>query len=100
MRTRTVVERIGESMGPVDWTHVTAADKPDSWRDAEANPSAYRYESSGGGSFQVVELCMYDGWPYWEPRPAIAYIGPLGGVEWAHFNSYAVGPNSLRKVAP
>ena len=100
MRTWTETHREGTNVGPVDWSHELAAAMPEAWRDAEKNPDHYRFESSGGGSFRVVALCMYDGWPYWEPRPALAYIGPLHSVEWAHFNSYGVGPRSLRKVEP
>lgn len=91
----TVTKREGENMGPIDWTHETAKDKPDLWREVEKNPSAYRYSPSGFSSFLIVEMCMYDGWPYWEPRPAFSYVGPLGVVEWAHFNSCGVNARSI-----
>ena len=35
MRTETRTVRIGEDVGPVDWLHPTAADKPELWREAE-----------------------------------------------------------------
>lgn len=82
-------------MGPVDWTHPTAVDKPAFWREVEKNPSGYTYSPSGFTAFPLVEMCMYDGWPYWEPRPAFSYVGPLGSIEWAHFNSYGVNARSI-----
>ena len=30
----------------------------------------------------VVEVGMYDGWPWWSPVPHISYIGPLGSIEY------------------
>ena len=97
MRTRTVTERIGEDVGPVDWSHPYAAEMPHHWRDAEKEPE--KYELLLNGMFTprgVAKLCMYDGWPYWKPTPAIYHESPLGGYEWTHFNSYGVSANSLR----
>lgn len=39
------------------------------------------------GSFEstALRVGMYDGWPYWKPTPAVAYIGPLGSVEYAFY---------------
>lgn len=82
-------------MGPIDWSHPTAIHRPQLWRDVEKNPSAYRHCASGFSLFPLVEMCMYDGWPYWEPRPAFSYVGPLGTVEWAFFDSYGVHDHSL-----
>jgi hypothetical protein len=28
-----------------------------------------------------------DGWPYWEPRPAVLRAGTIGGSEWDFFSS-------------
>lgn len=85
-------------MGPVDWTHPTAKDMPPIWREAEQNPEAFMFNTGGIWPSQLLALRMYDGWPYWEPRPAILFEGPLG-PEWNHFTSYGVGPNSItRKV--
>jgi hypothetical protein len=41
---------------------------------------------SGQFSKRVVEVGMYDGWPYWRPVPAVSYVGPLGSIEYAFFN--------------
>lgn len=30
----------------------------------------------------VLEVGMYDGWPWWRPVPHISYIGPLGAIEY------------------
>lgn len=97
MRTETQTVRIGEDMGPIDWTHPMAAEMPDHWKDAEKHPE--KYELLLNGMFtprEVSKLCMYDGWPYWKPTPAIYRESPLGGYEWTFFNDYGVTPNSLR----
>lgn len=95
MKAQTVTEYVGEDTGPVDWTHPIARDKPQHWRDAEQHPERYRLQHGTLKSFRIVKLCMYDGWPYWIPRPAIAYIGPLGSVEWDFFDSYGVTDSSI-----
>lgn len=94
MRTETVTVRIGENVGPIDWTHPTAKDMPDIWREAEANPSDFVFS---GHEWMILAICMYDGWPYWEPRPAIQFIGPLKSAEWTFFDSYDVRPDSIRR---
>lgn len=100
MRCETVTVRHGENVGPVDWTHETAKDMPDIWREAERDPKSFVFDYGHGGR-AIVEICMYDGWPYWQPRPAVAYIGALNGVEWAFFNSYGVHPGSItKKIKP
>ena len=99
MQTRTVTEHIGEDMGPIDWSHPIAADKPEHWREAERSPEDF--ELLLNDMFtprRVLALRMYDGWPYWKPTPAILCESPLGGAEWTYFNSYGVSPNSLRRT--
>jgi hypothetical protein len=93
VRTETVTVRVGENVGPVDWDHPIAKDKPPIWREAEANPDGYIF---GEYSRSILAICMYDGWPYWEPRPAVQFIGPLGSAEWAFFDSYGVNAGSIR----
>lgn len=92
MRTYEQTVRVGEDMGPVDWAHPMAADKPQTWRDAEQNPGDYVFSEYRR---PIISICMYDGWPYWVPTPAICYIGPLHSAEWAFFNSYGVDGNSI-----
>lgn len=99
MRFETQTVRIGEDVGPVDWTHPMAADKPAHWREAEEHPE--EFELLLNGMFtprRVARLCMYDGWPYWRPTPAIYRESPLGGYEWTHFNSCGVLDDSLRRI--
>ena len=99
MRTETQTIRIGENVGPVDWNHPLAKNMPAHWRDAEKSPEHYEILLNGMMTpRRVFCLCMYDGWPYWRPMPAILREGPLGAAEWLHFNSYGVTPNSLRSI--
>ncbi len=92
MRYETVSVRVGEACGPIDWGHPAAHDMPAIWREAEQRPDDFTfsvYERT------ILQICMYDGWPYWTPTPAIQFIGPLNSAEWAFFDSYGVGPESI-----
>jgi hypothetical protein len=95
MKYRTVQERIGENLGPVDWNY-----------DFYANPCGRKKEdidrqialfrsiqlgdeitTYGGwprcGWGEVVEIGMYDGWPAWSPTPSVCMTERvLGGVTW------------------
>lgn len=93
MRYETQTVRIGENVGPVDWSHPMAKVMPPIWREAERSPEAFTFSEYRR---TILALCMYDGWPYWEPTPAIQFIGPLNSAEWTFFNSYAVCPNSIQ----
>lgn len=103
MITRRVTERIGEYMGPVDWSydfasHFTGYCGRDveariaeyiAWlRLLDAAPDKYEATTDGGcpkfGWHRVIRVGMYDGWPYWRPVPAVLTAGPLG-PEWHHF---------------
>ena len=97
MKTRMVEERIGEACGPIDWDHPKAKGMPTDWREAEANPDRFRLITAGGMVARaILEIAMYDGWPYWRPMPAIHSMGPLG-PEWTFFDSYGVYPGSVRR---
>lgn len=90
-------ERVGEDCGPVDWSHETAKDMPQEWRDAERRPDDFEWLEIGAFTARpIYRLRMWDGWPYWEPRPAVLIEGPLG-AEWRHFNSYGVSPRTVRR---
>lgn len=97
MRTYQTTVREGEDMGPIDWSHEMAASKSDDWREAEKRPEDFVYGEFGHA---IIKLCMYDGWPYWKPTPAVFYIGPLKSGEWGFFNSYgaSIRPNPARAV--
>lgn len=99
MRTYQTTVREGEDMGPIDWSHPTAVGKPDAWRDAEQHPENYTYGDYGR---TILRVCMYDGWPYWRPMPAILYVGPMNSGEWAFFDSYgaSINPRRVSKAEP
>lgn len=99
MRTQTQTIRIGEDMGPIDWSHEWAKDMPEHWRDAEKKPGDYLFLLNQMFTPRKIDrLRMYDGWPYWKPTPAIFRESPLGGWEWTFFNSYGVNANSIFKT--
>jgi hypothetical protein len=97
MKTRMVEVREGENVGPVDWSHPIAKDMPPIWREAEKDPASFVF---GEYRRTILDICMYDGWPYWQPTPAICYVGPLKSAEWTFFNSYGVHPNSILSARP
>ena len=99
MKTRMVQERIGEYLGPVDWSYdftqhnwgtnrgginpsiVTPA--MSMLRQLEECPlkwSAMIYQSL----HDVLRVGMYDGWPFWKPTPSVLLSGTLG-PEWHPF---------------
>jgi hypothetical protein len=96
MKTRVVEVSEGEDMGPVDWEHPTAKDMPPIWREAAEHPEDFLLDNGGLHLKTIYRICMYDGWPYWKPTPAIQYQGPLG-PEWTFFNSYAIRPTSIKR---
>lgn len=86
MQYRTVTERIGEELGPIDWTHpmsIELAEKDpkltDLLREAAATPDAFEATNDGGcpkfGWGPVAGVVMYDGWPFWQPTPHVCYLG-------------------------
>lgn len=103
MRTWTETHSEGTEVGPIDWDHPWAKELPEAFRttlqEAEKEPEAFVISPSGFSTFRLIRVCMYDGWPYWKPGPAIQYYGPLG-PEWTWFNSYGVGPGSIRRGKP
>lgn len=96
MRYETQTIRIGEDVGPVDWDHPTAKDMPAIWREAEKRPEDFVFTEY---QRTILRICMYDGWPYWRPTPAVYFIGPLNSPEWNFFDSYGVGPRSIQPRA-
>jgi len=57
------------------------------------DPCSWGYAPSGHARSQVVGVGMYDGWPFWEPTPAISYVGPLGAIEVAFY--YELAPHKV-----
>ncbi len=91
MKRHTVTVCEGENMGPINWDHPIARFMPEIWRDAEKSPDGFTYNGR-----MILQICMYDGWPYWKPTPAIHFVGPLNSGEWDYFNSYGVRPDSIQ----
>lgn len=111
MRFETRTERIGENMGPIDWSynfrkHFDCYCTSDEGRDEICERSKERLRTAeqrlkdgkrtlmttyGGwprcGWGDVIEVGMYDGWPYWQPTPSIRISGTLG-AEWHSFDSF------------
>lgn len=89
MKFVTKTERVGEELGPVDWSHPMVAEverrQPNLialLRDAEQNPDAFEATTDGGspkvGWHQVLRVVMYDGWPYWRPTPTVVSVSWAG----------------------
>ena len=93
MRYEPVLTRIGENVGPVDWDHPIAKGLPPIWREAELQPELFVFSEYKRA---ILKICMYDGWPYWRPTPAICFVGPLNSPEWSFFNSYGVNADSIQ----
>lgn len=84
MRTWTETCREGTDVGPVDWDHPAIAESRiplETLKAIEANPAGWRANNHSEFLRPVLAFRMYDGWPYWEPRPALLTEGPLG-AEW------------------
>ena len=108
MRTVQRTEYIGENVGPIDWSYDF---DQHAWGPGKSgvNPECVRegketlrvieqaivagqrvtFTPSDFSAFDVVQCCMYDGWPFWRPTPYIAYVGPLGCVEWTPYYNLA-----------
>ena len=109
MRTETHTVRIGEKMGPIDWaydfrTHFDNYCTSDKGRDEicakrvaklrlidEAVKAGRTVYASNYGGYpriwaRVLDVGMYDGWPYWKPVPSVMLASPLGGGEWSYFS--------------
>jgi hypothetical protein len=108
MRYVQRTERIGERVGDIDWgydfrSHFNNMCSSDERRDQACAESVaqlraidaawkegrtVRVTSDGGwprfGWGEVLDVGMYDGWPYWKPTPAVLKQGPLG-AEWKFF---------------
>lgn len=94
VKYREVIEREGEEQGPIDWSNESALSMPDTWRDAEKHPEKYLFNDGGMESRQVIRLCMYDGWPYWRPMPAVFHESTFG-PKYTFFTSYGVNAASM-----
>lgn len=112
MRTETRTVRIGEWLGPVDWDYDFAAhgwDRPGGACNPALIPDAIetlrtveeglargeRWKiSEHGGTYEVIQVGMYDGWPFWKPTPFYLIDRVLGPEPISRF-----GPHNARQVA-
>ena len=109
MRTYTTTVREGEKVGEVDWSydfrqHFNNHCTSDAGRDeicaksvqrlreiadAHSAGKVVRATTYGGwprcGYGEVLDVGMYDGWPYWKPVPSVFTSSALGGGEWHCF---------------
>lgn len=115
--TRTVTERVGENLGPVNWTYDFASHflnvcSPQEVRDelCERAKACLRTLEDAAligeigkwkvvttfGLDQPVEVGMYDGYPFWRPVPSYAIYTRGYGVIWHSFDDLS----EIRKVVP
>ena len=102
MKIKTIKQREGELLGPVDWNYDFDQHK---WSDnrggvnpeivdegkvalkiletkiAEGKPCTV---GCYGTRQKVLHVGMYDGWPFWKPTPSVGLESWLG-VEWQPF---------------
>jgi hypothetical protein len=102
VKTRTVIERIGERMGDIDYAFdfrsryencCTSSERRDEMcaqdisrlRELEHRIKAGESLDIRDGEwwYHVIDVGMYDGWPYWKPTPAVFVVEPvMGGGTW------------------
>lgn len=119
MKTRTVTVHEGERLGPVDesfdWkghargmSEKHAAECWDRllklarwWALPEVARSERAFEATSDGGWprvgwgRVLDVGMYDGWPYWRAVPSVLVAGTLG-AEWHCFTSIT----EIREMSP
>ena len=109
MKYHTVTVREGEKVGPIDWAYnfgghawgpgrgganpeLVAANTELLRTLEESLASGERWEATTDGGWprvgwkRVLDVGMYDGWPYWRPVPSVRIAGTLG-PEWHSFTS-------------
>lgn len=110
MRTETRTVRIGEWLGPIDWSYDFAAHGWD--RSGSCNPDLIPEsietlrkveEGLARGErwmvtehqthHEVIQVGMYDGWPFWKPTPTYLLKSWCGAEESSWF-----GPHHARRI--
>ena len=98
MKTHTVIERIGERMGDVtlpnpdldNYEHRGTVrsylEMLESFKESKKIIATTDTGSPKFGYHELLDVCLYDGWPYWRPYPSFQVMGVLG-VEWHSFCS-------------
>ena len=115
MKTRTETVREGEMLGPVDWQYnfrqhfdeyCTSDENREKFCAASvaqlrqlADGAEWEATVDGGwprcGYGKVLDVGMYDGWPYWRPVPSVC-IATSFGASWHSFDSV----KGIRKPKP
>ena len=104
MKTIQVTKRIGENMGPVDWSynflyhfqsHCCSGEKKKEYcKHAVETLRHVEEEFRAGKAIQVrvgevwlklLDVGMYDGWPFWVPTPSFQ-VHTIFGTEWHTFS--------------
>lgn len=102
MKTHMVQVREGENLGPIDWGYDFDQHDWNHGSDGGTNPVCVEQgkqvlrelvEANNSGSVSiygewrtVLDVGMYDGWPYWRPVPSVC-ISVAFGTEWHSFSS-------------
>ena len=104
MKTRTVQVNEGENMGPIDFgynfaAHYESLGAPPAQRKEREDHAVRQLRKlcnaptlsglqvrDGDYWYDVLDLGMYDGWPYWRPVPAVGVNDRVfGGLIWKFF---------------
>jgi len=110
MKTKTVTDREGELLNPIDWNFDFKEFYKDIYpaacngeelhekmfqqamtilRMLEKDPDKYEATTDGGwprcGWGRVIHIGMYDGWPYWKPIPSV-FITSIFVGDWHAFH--------------
>jgi hypothetical protein len=97
MRSRTVTEYDGELLGPIDWAFdfsqgvASMCSGPERKAERMSRYVELLWEverrhlrgeklrvCTSGFWHELLDVGMYDGWPFWKPTPALCVLGPLG----------------------
>jgi hypothetical protein len=98
MKLIQVTKRIGELLGPIDWSFDFMSISWDRNQGGGTNPEVVKqavedlkemkvgdFVEVYGIRHKVLEIGMYDGWPYWSPFPSVC-IETHYGPEWHGFS--------------
>lgn len=114
MRSRTVIENVGEYLGPIDWSYDFTQHNWGPGRGGinpeiagRAKDLLRQLEQPGNWQvmmhqnyLRVIKVGMYDGWPFWRPVPSVMTWHVLG-AEWSPwYDIQAVKPLASSGAAP
>lgn len=111
MITRQITVHEGEYLGPVDWSFdfegFSSTINPQCVKQATDMLHELKIgdlaTTDGGwprvGWNKVIQIGMYDGWPFWKPVPSVCLLGPLG-PEWHPWYSLTGVERAARTQEP